>query len=165
MSTLYKSMVRPHLEYGNLIWGPFYEGDKKLVESVQRRATKLIPELREKTYEERLQALDLPSLEYRRNRGDMIQCYKIFNGIVRVKAEDIFTLIPPATTRSTTFGHHQRILRQKATNRTRINAFSQRVIKDWNDLSKEVVEATSVNSFKNKLDEYWRHRRFTTSAA
>ena len=165
MSTLYKSMVRPHLEYGNLIWGPFYEGDKKLVESVQRRATKLIPELRERTYEERLQALDLPSLEYRRNRGDMIQCYKIFNGIVRVKAEDIFTLIPPATTRSTTFGHHQRILRQKATNRTRINAFSQRVIKDWNDLSKEVVEATSVNSFKNKLDEYWRHRRFTTSAA
>ena len=85
MSTLYKSMVRPHLEYGNVIWGPFYAGDKKAVESVQRRATKLIPELREKTYEERLRALDLPSLEYRRKRGDMIQCYKICNGIVRPK--------------------------------------------------------------------------------
>ena len=66
-------MVRPHLEYGNLLWGPFYARDKKSVESVQRRATKLIPELREKSYQERLQALDLTSMEYRRNRGDMIQ--------------------------------------------------------------------------------------------
>ena len=89
MATLYKSMVRPHLEYGNVIWGPFYAGDKKAVESVQRRATKLIPELREKTYEERLRALDLPSLEYRRKRGDMIQCYKIFNGIVRMMTQDM----------------------------------------------------------------------------
>ena len=95
----------------------------------------------------------------------MIQCYKIFNGIVRMKTQDMFTLIPPATTRSTTFGHHQRILRQKATNRTRVNCFSQRVIKDWNDLPKEVVEATSVNDFKNKLDECWKHQRFVTSAA
>ena len=40
---LYKSMVRPHLEYGNAIWGPFYQMDISLIESVQRRATKLIP--------------------------------------------------------------------------------------------------------------------------
>ena len=73
MTTLYKTMVRPHLEYRNLIWGPFNTGDKKSVESVQRRATKMIPELCKMSYEERLQALDLPSLEYRRNRGDMIQ--------------------------------------------------------------------------------------------
>ena len=44
----------------------------------------------------------------------MIQCYKIFNGIVRMKTEDMFTLIPPATTRSTAFGHHQRILRAES---------------------------------------------------
>ena len=50
ITTLYKSMVRPHLEYGNAIWGPCYMGDMKLVEGVQRRATKLIPQL----YEERL---------------------------------------------------------------------------------------------------------------
>ena len=165
MATLYKSMVRHHLEYGNLIWGPFYAGDKKSVESVQRRATKLIPQLREKPYEERLQALDLPSLEYRRNRGDMIQCFKIFNGLVRMKVDDLFTLVPPAATRSSTFGHHLRILRGKATNRTRTNAFSQRVIKNWNDLPKNVVEATSLNDFKNKLDECWEHKKLVTSAA
>ena len=106
MSTLYKSMVRPHLEYGNAIWGPFYAMDKKAVESVQRRATKLIPELRDESYAERLRILDIPSLENRRSRGDMIQCYKIFQGIVRINIEEMFDIIQPAVTRSHTFGHH-----------------------------------------------------------
>ena len=63
-STLYKSMVRPHLEYGNTIWGPYYQGDIKVVESVQRRATKLITVSKDKTYEERIRELKLPSLVY-----------------------------------------------------------------------------------------------------
>ena len=43
ISALYKAMVRPHLEYANSIWGPFYKGDIKKAEAVQHRATKLIP--------------------------------------------------------------------------------------------------------------------------
>ena len=58
MPTLYKSMVRPHLEYGNAIWGPFYKKDIDMVESVQKRATKLIDTLKDKPYEDRLIALD-----------------------------------------------------------------------------------------------------------
>ena len=57
MKMLYIAMVRPHLEYGNAIWGPFYQGDIKMVEAVQHRATTLIPHLRDKPYEERLKAL------------------------------------------------------------------------------------------------------------
>ena len=157
-------MVRPHLEYGNVIWGPFYQMDKKAVESVQRRATKLIPEIKDMPYTQRLRLLNIPTLEYRRTRGDMIQCYKIFNGIVRMDVNEMFKLIPPTTTRSCTFGHHQRILRQRAHHRARVNSFSQRVIKEWNSLPKEVVEATSVDAFKNKLDRYWEDRKFKTSA-
>ena len=56
ISIQYKAMVRPHLEYANSIWGPFYNGDKK-AEAVQHRATKLIPELKDKPYEDRLKAL------------------------------------------------------------------------------------------------------------
>ena len=91
ISTLYKAMVRPHLEYANSIWGPFYKGDIKKAESVQHRATKLIPELKDKPYENRLKALHLPSLAYRRKRGDMIQMYKIMNNLIRVDAEKLFT--------------------------------------------------------------------------
>ena len=64
-------MARPHLKYGNAIWGPWYMGNVKLIEGVQRRATKLIPHLYDMTYEERLEALNLPSMEYRRKRGDI----------------------------------------------------------------------------------------------
>ena len=48
-----------------------------LVEAVQRRATKAIPELKDIPYEDRLRRLKLPALVYRRRRGDMIQTYKI----------------------------------------------------------------------------------------
>ena len=95
ISTLYKAMVRPHLEYGNAIWGPFYQGDILRVESIQQRATKLVPELMEMPYEQRLRILNLPSLPYRRKRGDMILMYKIMNGLVRIDSEFLFT---PANT-------------------------------------------------------------------
>ena len=63
---LYKSLVRPHLEYGNLIWGLFNRADQKLIERVQHRATKLVPELLHLPYLERLQRLSLPSLYHQR---------------------------------------------------------------------------------------------------
>ena len=65
---LYKSLVCPHLEYGNVIWGQLFRGDIIAIENVQRRATKLIPLLKDLTYEERLRALNLPSLAHH-------QCY------------------------------------------------------------------------------------------
>ena len=103
-------MVRPHLKYGNAIWGPCYIGDLKLVECVQRRATKLVPHLYEKPYEERLKELKLPSMEYHRKRGDMIQCYKIMNGLVRLEVSDSFT---PSTSVNTR-GHHQKVRQDRS---------------------------------------------------
>ena len=63
---LYNSLVRPHVEYGNTIWYPFLRKDIESVEKIQRRATKLIPELKDMTYTERLKKLKLPSLAHRR---------------------------------------------------------------------------------------------------
>ena len=65
-------MVRPILEYGNVIWGPHYLLDQKKVETIQRRATKLINSLLDSDYSTRLTELRLPSLNYRRQHGDMI---------------------------------------------------------------------------------------------
>ena len=71
---LYKSLVRSHLEYANSVWYPKRSTDLDKLERVQKRATtcKLIPELSNKPYKDRLMALNLPTLKYRRYRGDMI---------------------------------------------------------------------------------------------
>ena len=67
-------MVRPHLQYGNIIWGLHFKEDMKAVERVQKRATRMILRIKDLPYTQRLKALNLPSLSYRRKRGDMIMC-------------------------------------------------------------------------------------------
>ena len=96
---LYKMLVRPHLEYGNLVWGPFCRADQKLIERVQRRATRLAPSIRNMPYEERLRVLQLPSLYFRRRRVDMIFIYQMFNGGVDISPVDLFELASDGTTR------------------------------------------------------------------
>ena len=59
---LYKSLVRPHLEYGNIIWSPFLKSDINLLENIQRRAIRFIPNINKLSYHERLEKLDLPTL-------------------------------------------------------------------------------------------------------
>ena len=87
LSVLYKTIIRPHLEYGNVVWHPRYKGDEEKIESIQRRASKLISELKPLEYSERLKRLDIPTLYYRRARGDMIECFKYLNGIYNIKCE------------------------------------------------------------------------------
>ena len=59
---LYKSLVRPILEYGNPVWGPLFVTDQQAIEKVQRRATKMIPAIRHLSYRDCLSSLKLPSL-------------------------------------------------------------------------------------------------------
>ena len=70
-------MVRPALEYCNQVWAPLHMKHITLIENVQRRMTKNLPGLKDLEYEQRLRKLDLPTLAYRRLRGDMIECFKL----------------------------------------------------------------------------------------
>ena len=149
---LFKSLVRPHLEYGNVIWGPFYKGDAEDVERVQRRATKGVPGLSSLTYEERLRKLKLPSLQHRRRRGDIIMTYKIITGKVNMKKEEVFTFASNQTNRKS---HQYKLAKTKATKTARQNALSIRVVDDWNSLPAKVVSAESTDTFKRLLDEHW----------
>jgi len=72
---LYKSLVRPHLEYCYQIWSPYYKKDIKLIEGVQRRATKLVTGMQVLNYNDGLKRLGLQRLEGRRMRSDLIETF------------------------------------------------------------------------------------------
>ena len=153
---LYKTFVRPLLEYSTTVWSPFLKKDIRKLERVQRRATKLVPNIHNLSYEERLKALGLPTLEYRRDRYDMLQVFKALNSIDDIKWESMFTL-----SNNTTRGHPWKLQKKRCYTTQRLHSFSSRVVDHWNGLSTETVSAKSVNIFKNRLNsEDWNMTKF-----
>ena len=108
MCLLYTSLVRPHLDYASNIWNPYLLEDMRTIEKIQRRATKLIPSIKQCTYQERLSALNLPSLQYHRLRMDLIMTYKILHGTVHLRKDHIFTMNtnPTRTNGLKIYKHH-----------------------------------------------------------
>ena len=152
---LFTALVRPHLEYCNVAWSPRLKKDRNLIESVLRRGTKMIPGLRELEYEERLSKLDLPSMAYRRIRGDMIEVYKYTHEIYRT---DQILVLDTDTTRR---GHNYKLKKRHCNKVTRSNFFSFRVVDTWNGLPHVVVNAPSLNSFKARLDKLWSKHKYS----
>ncbi len=97
---LYISLVRPHLEYAVQFRAPHHAKDVAKLEAVQRRATEMITSLRNKSYEERLARLNLFSLEKRRLRGKIIECFKILKGFTNVDASKLFSIDNTSRTRN-----------------------------------------------------------------
>ncbi len=97
---LYISLVRPHLENAVQFWSPHRAKDIAKLEAVQRRATKMVTSLRNKAYEKRLVQLNLFSLEKRRLRGKLIECFKILKGFTNVDTNKIFSINTTSRTRS-----------------------------------------------------------------
>jgi ribonuclease P/MRP protein subunit RPP40 len=128
---LYKTLIRPNLEYANSIWSPINQKDIQRIEKVQRRATKLVRSLRHMSYEDRLRKLDLPTLAYRRRRGDLIQVYKIMNGTNDIQRNTLFEM---ASTNIGTRGHSLKIQKQHSRLRLREHSFTNRVVNSWNSL-------------------------------
>ena len=147
MMTLYKTLVRPHLEYACQFWSPTYRVDVDRLERVQARATKMIPELRNLGYERRLRKLNLLSLEQRRLRGQLIETYKIVRGHSTLAPEAVFSL-----SRNPTRNHGFKLdVPRFRTNKFR-DLMTVKVCALWNSLPEEVVNAPSLEVFKRRLD-------------
>jgi len=152
---LYKSLVRSHLEYANSVWYPKRKTDVDKLERVQKRATKLIPELSKRSYSDRLKALHLPTLKYRRFRGDMIEVFKIIKGMYDPACVPQFEFINLGNDTVRTRGNQYKLTQHRYHYDLRKFSFTNRVIPIWNSLPNQVVCAETVNSFKNRLDKFW----------
>jgi ribonuclease P/MRP protein subunit RPP40 len=151
---LYTALIRPHVEYAHPIWCPYKKKDIITVENMQKRATRMIPGLNNLSYEERLKKLNLPTLSYRRARGDMIEVYKLLNGKYYFDEKVLLKLSQESVTR----GNNKKLYKTRPRLDIRKYSFSHRVVDIWNSLPNSVITARSVKSFEARLDKYWKNQ-------
>ena len=156
MIPLYKSHVRPILEYASNLWSTNYITDLTLLERVQRGWTREITDLNDKSYYERLKFLDLYSVYGRLLRSDLILTWKIFSGLCSISPEQMFVTNPNPTR-----GHKFRIFKPRHRLECRARSFSCRIVNEWNDIPAKVVDSTSLPQFKKLLANHLGDRLFT----
>jgi hypothetical protein len=147
LTRLYKSLVRPHVEYCTAAWSPYYVKDRDLIERVQRRFTRMVPGLAKLEYADRLKRLGLWTLEERQTRADLLEVYKIVNGLSSIKVETFFEF-----STSCCRGHSLKLKKNRVSTDLRQKFFLERVISIWNSLSNATVTTKTPNAFKQKLD-------------
>ena len=145
MITVYKSLIRHHLEYCCQAWSPkARHGNWRVIldmEAVQRNFTRIIQGMENFSYRERLNKLKLTTLFERRMRGDLIETFKILNEFNNY-GKNLFNLSERT---------NNLIVRP---NQRSMDFFSERVIQYWNKLPEYVKNKNTVNSFKNELDNF-----------
>ena len=144
---MFVTMIRPTLEYAAVVWSPHNKKNIRKLERVQRAATKMAPELKDLKYEERLKEMALTTLENRRERGDLINVYKMVNGMDRI-GEHLLKLDMRDTR-----GHDKKLKKERCVRDIKKYSFPHRAIDLWNDLEKSIVNADSVHCFKARLDK------------
>jgi ribonucleases P/MRP protein subunit RPP40 len=108
---LYKTYISPHLKYCVQVWSPHLKKDVQLLERVKRKSTKLVRGLNKMSYQQRLQRLGLTTLEERRERGDLIEVYKILTGEENIESNQFFQL---ASKNRDMRGHTLKLFQQRS---------------------------------------------------
>ena len=158
LTKLYKTFVRPHLEYAVQAWCPYTVKDIETLEKVQRRFVRQITSLTG-TYEEKLSKIGLTTLKARRERGDCIEIFKMMRGLTCVDYKIWFkTLSRPEGPCTRLQADPWALEIQPARLDLRQNSFAIRGPKLWNSLPVEIKQSKSINQFKNAYDSFWQKR-------
>ena len=171
---LYKTYIRPHMEFSVQAWSPWTQYDIGILESVQERAVKAVSGLKGTSYLDRLNEIGMLSLEARRVRGDMIEMWKILHQIDDVDPQSWFTMANSRHDQGTRFSMSSfSVAKPVARLEIRKNFFSVRCVDRWNSLPEKVkgiikecdqckvfnrncyeCRKSSLNAFKNNLDDH-----------
>ena len=148
---VYKTLIRPQLEYASTVWSPHRVGMISKVERVQRKVSKLM--VFNKPYSERLRALQLPSLRWRRNYIDMLRVHQILHGDEQMRKQ-LFTLSLEVSSSQSLRRHNLNLYKTIVHTDIYKFHFVSRVIDHWNSLPHDLLDITSFILFKKRLKLY-----------
>jgi ribonucleases P/MRP protein subunit RPP40 len=160
---LYKTYVRPHLEFSTPAWPPWSQTDKKMLEKVQEKFVNMISGLSGRTYEEKLSELQLDRLEDRRQLADMVMVHKIMHGHGDLTAEHWFDRF--STERLTRAASDPLNIKSRGGRLDiRSGFFSNRVVKDWNEVPSDIKSLPDQKKFKS-VYRWWIKTQGTPAGA
>ena len=153
-SKLYKSLVRPILEYCSPVWSPHLKKDIEILEKVQRRASRfaLGTDAKDMPYDERLNRLKWPTLEKRRLFSSLCECYKTINRLNGLDPQELFIFADKF--RQLRSNHCFKLKARSAKLNSYKYSFFIRIINLWNNLPKEIAEADNLGTFKKYLKKH-----------
>jgi hypothetical protein len=146
--------VRPHLEFSVTAWAPWLESDKAVLEKVQEKAINAISGLKATTYLEKCKELGIESLEEWRDRHDMLQTYKILNGVGNIDHSETLVKINREHGRTRLAAGHDNLVAMQARTDIRKYSFFVRVVQKWNRLPDELKQSKNAEEFKRRIKLY-----------
>ena len=156
LMNLFKTYVRPILEYNTAIWNPHLLGDIANVERVQRRFTKMVCQKQNISFEgylDRLRLLQLDTLEIRRVKSDLILMFKIHNNHIDMDPDDFFTA-KDSSYNLRSYNSHQLVLHKYSGSAVRHNFFTNRVTPTWNQLPNTLINSPDLATFKTRISQF-----------
>jgi len=153
---LYKSYVRPHLEFASPAWSPWLVRDMDALEKVQKKAVGMVGGLKGATYEEKLVELGLQSLSERRREADLLLIQKVMHGTCRVNGEKWKNARNNGGPLTRAAADPTRLDQPRARLEIRSNYYTVRIPREWNELPQDLRETQSAARFKANLRRHTR---------